>query len=240
MFTIQERNSILQQLVNHFSKKEEVLAICLVGSNATGNDDEYSDLDFSILIKNKDIKNLWQNFYEDVGTNNQIFRKFKVSFSENSYLVGLFLDNGLEMDVGFCSTDEFINKNNSKPNLKYLVKYKKENFKFPKTINTFASFNGVALLEKADSDIWYNFKNAMFALKRGKIFRSLKEIEDARNEIVMCLTALNNLEGKHFKQVDNLSEELKNKIESTYPKTLNYSYLKDSLLSTMNLFFDLL
>lgn len=239
MFTIEEREIIKDKIVDYFSKDKNVLAVCLVGSNATGDSDEYSDLDISIIVEDEHIKTIWQKFYDDIALNEQIFRYFKLQFNKNSYLVSIFLNNGLEIDIGFTGVEGFIEKNTSKPNLKYLEAYKKSNFVIPST-NNLLRYDGMKDLEKANSNIWYNFKNAMFALKRNKLFRCAKEIEECRNDIINIITSLNNLESKHFKEVDKLTEENKHKIETTYPKRISYYSLKDALLSTMNLFFEIL
>lgn len=238
MFTISDRNNIINKLVDYLSKLKNIQAICLVGSNATGCADEFSDLDFSVLVEERYVEKTWADFYQQL-TNDNIFRKFNVNFGNNEYLVGLFLNNGLEVDIGFTIADSFASKNSNKPNLKYKVLYEKDGFKTPKVVNN-AKFNGLKILEKANNDIWYNFKNAIFALKRNNLFRCLNEVEESRNYLISIIASLNNLESKHFKQIDRLSYYYKKLIKQTYPCKITYKQLKRSLLNVMNLFYIIL
>ena len=234
MFTINEREDIKTKLVNYLSKYNNVQSICLVGSNATNKSDMYSDLDFSIIVKEDYVKETWEEFY-NILHDEQIFRKFRVDFGNGEYLVGLFLKNGLELDIGFTIADSFVGKNSNKPNLKYKALYEKDGFKTPTVVNN-AKFNGLKILEKANSDIWYNFKNAIFALKRNNLFRCLNGVEESRNYLISIIASLNNLESKHFKQIDKLSNYYKKLIKRTYPCKITYKQLKRSLLNVMNLF----
>ena len=238
MFTIEEREVIKQKLVDYLLKFDTIQAIFLVGSNATGKADIYSDLDFTVIVNDDYVEDIWKKFY-DVLNNEQIFRKFKVDFGGNEYLVGMFLKNALEMDIGFTTLNNFETKNLKRPNLKYKVLYEKDGFKVPVIISR-ATYNGLNILEGADSDIWYNFKNAMFALKRNKLFRCINEIEESRNYIVKIIASFNNLESKHFKQIDYIKEEVKTKIEKTYPNQISYEGLKSSLLNVIDLFYETL
>ena len=238
MFTIDEREIIKKELVDYLSRFDVIQSICLVGSNATGKADMYSDLDFTVIVKEDYVKKIWEEFYNDLH-NEQIFRKFKVEFGGNEYLVGMFLKNALELDIGFTTLKNFEIKNLNKPNLKYQALYEKDGFRTPVIVSK-ASYNGKNILEKANTDIWYNFKNAMFALKRNRLFRCLNEIEESRNYIIQIISSLNNLESKHFKQIDDLPEEYKTKIIQTYPSEITYNELKNSLLNIMNLFYETL
>lgn len=238
MFTIDKREIIKNELVDYLSRFDMIQAICLVGSNATGRADMYSDLDFTVIVNEDCVKKIWEEFY-NVLHNEKIFRKFKVDFGGNEYLVGMFLDNALELDIGFTTLNNFEIKNLIKPNLKYQALYEKDGFKTPVIVNK-ASYNGQNILEKANTDIWYNFKNAMFALKRNRLFRCLNEIEESRNYIIQIIASLSNLESKHFKQIDDLSEEYKTMIKQTYPSEITYNELKNGLLNVMNLFYETL
>lgn len=238
MFTIDEREMIKKELVDYLSKFDMIQAICLVGSNVTGKADIYSDLDFTVIVKEDCVKKVWEEFYNALH-NEQIFRKFKVDFGGNEYLVGIFLKNALELDIGFTTLENFKTKNLNRPNLKYQSVYNKIGFEVPVIVNT-APYDGKKILERANTDIWYNFKNAMFALKRNRLFRCLKEIEESRNYIIQIIASFNNLESKHFKQIDDLDDEYKNKIVQTYPSKITYEELKNSLLNVMNLFYETL
>lgn len=52
---IAERNEILERMIAYFKEKEEVTAIFISGSLAAGTADEYSDIDFRVIIEEKYI-----------------------------------------------------------------------------------------------------------------------------------------------------------------------------------------
>ena len=49
-------NMIVYQIVNEFKKLEDITAIVLAGSGATGRKDNYSDIDIDIIVS-KEIDN---------------------------------------------------------------------------------------------------------------------------------------------------------------------------------------
>ena len=58
---ISERNKILEKMIAYFKEKEEVTAIFLSGSLAEGTADEYSDIDFRVIIDEKHIDEYIKN-----------------------------------------------------------------------------------------------------------------------------------------------------------------------------------
>lgn len=235
MFATDERNLIKDQIVKNFSKIKEVDAIYLVGSNATGDADCYSDLDFKIVTKEDCVRRIADKFYNEL-KDKTIFRKFRVDLG-NEILVGMFLNNALEIDICFTSLSEFKSKNLNKVNPICKQLYKKENFKSPRIVGK-KSYDVDGLLNNLDNWVWYHLKNAMFALKRNNLFRCLKEIEEARDDLIGVIAGANNVESKHYRQIDKLNKKIKNKIEKTYPKEIAYNNLKLCLFKFMQLLYE--
>ena len=69
------------------------------------------------------------------------------------------------------------------------------------------------------------------------MFRCLNEVEESRDYLISIIASLNNLESKHFKQIDRLSDYYKKLIKQTDPYKITYKQLKRSLLNVMNLFY---
>ena len=75
----------------------------------------------------------------------------------------------------------------------------------------------------------------MVALKRGNLFRGVKEIEELRIDIVDAYSSRNAIESKHFREVDKLDEEFKTKLAESYLTGVSYNSIKNSLINTLNL-----
>ena len=56
MFTINKRETIKKELVDYLSRFDMIHAICLVDSNVTGKADMFSDLDFTVIVKEDSVK----------------------------------------------------------------------------------------------------------------------------------------------------------------------------------------
>ena len=59
MYSESDREAATDLITTIFSSVDEVKAIYLVGSNARGNADVYSDVDISMIIENESIEKVW-------------------------------------------------------------------------------------------------------------------------------------------------------------------------------------
>lgn len=235
MFTIEERKIALQNLFQYFSRIEEVKAIALVGSIAREEFDRYSDIDLSIIIDDEAVEKIWINAEGFLKKVFNCFKIFKQVYGEKDLLVGVFLNNCLEIDIGFTSQAKFEAKSISKENLKYKFLYKRKDF-FIEENEFHPNHNIGTLLNARVNDMWYDFKNAIIALKRGNLFRAVKSIEQIRDQILEFHTKLNGLELKHFKGVDKLSDYIKDKIKEAHFSEISYPELRRSLIAYLMLF----
>lgn len=231
MFSPSEREEILENIVN-FLKTQKVEIIALVGSNGNGTADEYSDLDLSVATTKTNLKICFDgcvNLIKSFDT----FRYFETIYNDESLLVGGFLNSGLEIDIGICTVEEF-NKNRIKrAKSKIKIIYGDKSLESVDRKNEQKNKNNCYLIETA----WYNIKNAMVALKRGRLFRAIKEIEELRNDIVCFYGCVNDIESKHFREVDNLDENFKLDLAKSYCKDISYEGVKNSLFNTLDLLY---
>lgn len=232
MFTIEEREKTLKALIKYL-KTLDVEMIALVGSNGNKSADQYSDIDISIVVNKKKLQKVFDECVRYVQTLD-IFKYFKTYYNENSWLIGAFLNNGLELDIGFNTYEEFEKGRLKRPNYKIKIVYG------DKSLEKVKAKTETNLTEEIDylvNEAWYNIKNAMFALKRQKLFRAIKEIDDFRLDIVSAYGRTNGFDTKHFKNVDILDEEFKNKLVNTYFTQLSYNGIKKSLFNSLDLMY---
>jgi len=235
MYSVEERENSLNRLVNYLSNINSVKAVVLVGSLAGNESDKYSDIDFSIIVDDESVEMVYNDFCNKLDNNNDIFRYFRQIYGENNCLAGIFLKNGLEIDVGFVTEDNFLKKCESKTIPKYKVMYSRNDFSL-NVIQKETKDDYKELLKQANLDIWYNLKNAIYGLKRNRLYRVVKELDDMRNQILEIIAVREGVEFRHFKEIDKLSDNIKNKLSETYFKEVSDRELKRSLISLLDLF----
>lgn len=238
MYSVKEREEILTRLVNYLSSIESVKKIVLVGSLVGNESDIYSDIDLSVLVNDSDIGNVYDAFCEKLEQEKNIFRYFRQIYGENNYLAGIFLENGLEIDIGFVAEDIFLKKCNSKAVLKYKVMYSRDNSSLNITHKELKK-EYQTLLKQADCELWYYFKNATYGIKRKRLFRVIKELDDIRNQILEIIALKEGVEFSHFKGIDKLSDEIKTKLKGTYFNKITEEELKISVLNLLELLCEL-
>lgn len=238
MYSESDREAATDLITTIFSSVDEVKAIYLVGSNARGNADVYSDVDISMIIENESIEKVWADAEKILLKTFQPFRLFLNVYNKESFLIGLCLQNGLEIDIGFCSLQQFISKKSSRRDMNSILLYSKNGFELPQ-ISFKISNNISELVEKRNSDLWYDFTNAFIALKRNQIFRAANEIESIRSQLIEIYAKEKGLEHKHYRHVDLFEENLKNQFLDTYSKA-TYNDFKNSLLKLLEIFLNIL
>ena len=239
MYSVEERENSLNRLVNYLSNINSVKAVVLVGSLAGNESDKYSDIDFSVIVDDESVEMVYNEFCNKLETNNDIFRYFKQIYGEKNCLAGIFLKNGLEIDVGFATEENFLKKCESNAVPKYKVMYGRNDFSLNASSKE-TKEDYQALLKQANLDIWYNLKNAIYGLKRNRLFRVIKELDDIRNQLLEIIAVREGVEFSHFKEIDKLSDDIKNKLSQTYFKEVSDKELKRSLMSLLNLFISIL
>ena len=238
MYSIEERNLIINKLAKHFAQCKDVEAVVLVGSNAGCDSDKYSDIDLSVIVKEEQIKKLWLNTEKWLKKNFDYFRHFMQVYSEKSLSIGMFLNNALELDIGFTNKELFVNHSVNRPTLKQKILYATKNFSIDKK-DPAADIDVSSLIETRTNDMWYNIKNAIFALKRNNLFRAAKEIEEIREQNIEILAKERGLESKHFRHVDKFEKSIQDDLKSTFSEIV-YNDLKKSLINSFDMFLKIL
>lgn len=238
MYSKTNRQNVVDKLVAIFSNFNEVNGIYLVGSNARGDADIYSDVDISIIIEDDSVEKLWKAAERVLLTTFTPFRHFNQYYNEQSFLIGLCLDNGLEVDIGFCSKAQFIKQKTSRKGMDTLPLFSKDNFILPE-VQLSISKNVSELIENRNNDLWYDFTNSFIALKRNQLFRAANGIESIRSQLLEIYAKAKGLEHKHYRHIDMFEKELKEEFLATYSNA-SLSSFKESLERLLEIFLKLL
>jgi len=104
LFTLFERDTIKNTIIEELKKIDGIIAIILVGSGSVGFTDDISDLDFSIVMDNCCEVSAIMKRVKDC-----ICNKWKLLDVQEMQKRGLqvyILDNFLEIDIGYMILDK--------------------------------------------------------------------------------------------------------------------------------------
>lgn len=188
LFSTSDRKNIKEYIVTLCEKNEEIASILQVGSGAFGYIDELSDLDFCIVGHHADqIEQTMNYLYSGIK------ERLQIACFEQMLQRGLqvyVLDNYLEIDIGFVSLENVVarrghwnvifDRTGTVQTLMEISwrKTKEENHgKTSKTDvkQTYAHYAG--------SFFHYMF-HAAVAIKRKQYWRSIGEMDIARNRLI--------------------------------------------------------
>lgn len=242
MYSCEERKNILNTLIEQFQVRNEIIAIILVGSASHGFRDIFSDIDIAIVHDgNVDIETIFQRTLDDIASKYKIAVKFNQP-ERNLQIV--LLNNYLELDIGYYTLDSIYARRGE-----YEVVY--DISKSVKTImdnswhinksqnmGTTASVNIKNELMTVDATFWYNSLHAIYAYKRGELYRCYFELEELRKSIISLIGKRNNLESKRFRKMHQLNDSDRRKLDSLfcYPKC--EEELKILLLQMLDFLYD--
>ncbi len=224
MYSYEERKNILNTLIEQFQVRNEIVALILVGSASHGFRDIFSDIDIAIVHDdNADIDNIFQRTLDDIESK----YKIKVKFNQpERKLQIVLLNNYLELDIGYYTLDSIYARRGE-----YVVLYDRSksvkmimdnswHINKAQNMGTTANFNLKNELMTVDATFWYNLIHAINAYKRSELYRCYFELEELRKSIISLIGKRNNLESKRFRQMHQLGDSERGKIDSLfcYPK----------------------
>lgn len=242
MYTYEERQNILNELINFFKNRDDISAVILVGSGSYGFKDNYSDIDIALVYDEKyPRESVFQKTVDYINCNhniavylNQIGRNLQV----------ILLDNYLELDIGYYSIDTLCARRKE-----YKVIYDKTNSvdaimersweeNKDKNMGTTSNVDMGNELFKTDANLWYNTIHTVNAFNRGEKYRCFFELGELRNNIISLVGKRSNIETKRFRSVHCLSNEQKTKIDALFLYPENAEQLRDILCFMLEIFYE--
>lgn len=212
-----------------------------MGSASYGFRDIYSDIDIAIVHDGtSNIDSIFQKTLDDITSKYEIAVKFNQP-ERNLQIV--LLDKYLELDIGYYTLDSLYARRGE-----YSVVYDRSNsvkmimdnswyVNKSQNIGTASSVDIKIDLMKIDATFWYSLIHAIHAYKRSEPYRCYFELEELRNKIIFLIGKRNHLESKRFRNMHQLSDSEREKIDSLfcYPKC--EEELKLLLLQMLDLLF---
>ncbi|AIQ15026.1 hypothetical protein [Paenibacillus durus] len=206
-YTPQQREHIKECIINNITKIDEVLSVISIGSGAVGFTDELSDIDLYIVIKDDcDKPNFMLRIREQIHESFEVWQSLEMI---NRSLHVFLLANYLEIDIGY---DHLRNVSARRKLWKIEVdKIGDIDNRMHASWNITSQFHGKtsnidvkSRSEEISTDVWHYLMHCAIAIKRGKFWRALGEMELARNMAVELCGYRTNLETKRYRSVDDL------------------------------------
>ena len=103
MFSPQERQQILERLLAELQSNDRIAGVVVVGSAATGFEDDYSDIDLTVPVaEGAPLQSLFREWEGRIRALFPVAAHFTAEISDPEvYLHGFLLDNYLELDISF-------------------------------------------------------------------------------------------------------------------------------------------
>ncbi len=237
LFTVGERQEIVEKLLDSLSHDEQIVGVLLVGSAAEGFDDRFSDIDLSVVVTdNRSVLEVFQEWKERIPNLFPVQSSFEVSTSENSFLAGFLLSNFLEVDIGFLSVDDLYAKR-----VRWKVAFdrsgKLEEIMRASWENRSETSLETTYRRNLDS-IWHYITHVAISLARGHHWRALHYLDEVRKRTVRLACIRRGLDPSHFRPVHLLPAYFQEKLLETLPHSTQKSESYRALRAASDLFFD--
>jgi predicted nucleotidyltransferase len=216
-FTISERTQVYERVLAIAKADSRVTGGAVVGSFASNNEDELSDIDITFGIKSGiEVAQVLQEWTELLNADFNIIDFFDIKFSTSIYRVFLF-HNCLELDLSVVPENDY---GAITPNFRLL----------------FGKANKPKIPSKPDVEHliglgWHHVLHANSAICRSKPWQAEYWISALRDHIISMKCIRLGLPSVYAKGADSISNQEIRGMESTFIKSLDLSELTVTLIA---------
>ena len=233
-YTSAARQEILDQLIEALKQDKRITGLILVGSGAVGFDDEYSDIDLSVVVGQKtSVESCWRDWIDRIYHLLPVTRHFEVVYSEANFLYGFFLENFLEIDIGFLHAGNLVAKRprwkviyDQEENLSGLMESSWEDRALPDPIQVY---------KNVLSSIWYHITHAAICIMRKHVWQALYFIEKIRSKtFLLCILICEvDADPDDYRHIDRLPAVYLDRMNETLLTNLDQGSLCSALNQTV-------
>jgi predicted nucleotidyltransferase len=221
VFTIEDRASVLGDLLDYAATDEDISAAAVVGSTATGDEDAWSDIDLALRLTTQadvaDVASRWTGYLRqghdarhhlDIQADGILYRVFLLATS-------------LQVDISFWPDREF-----------------------RATQPAFALVFGEANppTTSADPDVdhlvgmgWLYALHARSAIARGRVWQAVMMLDDSRDMVVALACVRHAEKVHHGRGVDRLPASFLRSLERARARSVDTEELRRSLAAILDL-----
>lgn len=191
----------MRSIVAALKEDGRIAGVVLVGSGAVGFQDEFSDIDLSVVVRRRDnIEVVFREWGERLRRMLPVVGHFETRYAADSLLWGFLLQNYLEIDMGFLCLDNLTARSDRwkvifdrMGRIDSILQKSWENRSAVDVKGAYlANFNGV----------WHYITHVAILAERGQFLRAVHYLEELRNDTVEIAGLRLGLRADNFRDVD--------------------------------------
>jgi hypothetical protein len=229
MFTEQERSATLERTLALAREDPRIEAAVLTGSLGAGRADRWSDIDLDLIVADTESgEAVAADWVARAYAELSIVHHYETAFG-STLVRGLFLGNGLLLDLAFTPGAEF------SAWAAVMVAFDRVGRV------TKAAANPTSWSEKPDTSAeaafaWHDILHARTAIERGRPWQAVYFVQRVRNRTLALAAVRRGLDADDFKEVDGLPDEATSDAEASLVGDLRPDTLRRALASAAGAF----
>ncbi|MFW9922066.1 MAG: nucleotidyltransferase domain-containing protein [Candidatus Thorarchaeota archaeon] len=228
MFSLENRSDILNTISDKLSEDSRISGVILVGSGAYNFKDKYSDIDLAIVSKeSENLAEVFNDWKAIMNNTFSVIHSFETKFAPNSLLHGFYLDNFLEINMGFQPESNIYAKRkdwkiifDKTGKLEQITQTSWQEAQKRNPLNQFTSM--------VDGS-WHLINQALVAIARENYWQALYEIESIREYTILIASIDTDLRLKRFQDAEKLPEDLLKDLECSLISALTKEALFNAI-----------
>jgi len=238
MFNARRRQDVLDRLFTFFQSDSAIVGLVLVGSAAEAEPDNFSGLDFIVVVANGAVFP-------------SVFRKWRTRISEilpvqyeheahsaiDSGAVAMMLNDYLEITLYFVSLKNLVVDQSPWQVLFDQTTGEDITDKLEHSFRREKVTGPVRTYQQMMESIWQPIVKCVAAINRGELWRALHMIERIRNQTIELAAINYGVDIRNYAEIDQLPEMLLVKLRHTIPTGVEVIAIRRALQMTCDLFF---
>jgi predicted nucleotidyltransferase len=226
-----DRASVQSTLIDRFARDERVEGVLVVGSGAHGFADEYSDLDLGVIMRTGDPAAFALEWAARLESELPVVHRFGDDRGEAGYVIGLLLENFLEVDIGFLRIDQMAERG-----MPWAIAFDRSGAveRRQRSLEP-ASEDAEQAYRRTVDGIWHWITHARVAIARGRVLLALTDLDEVRMGILRVAAIRLGISNR--KDVDRLPREVRDRVEESLPRSLEPQELARALGASAHAFF---
>jgi predicted nucleotidyltransferase len=230
-YSAAERASVQSTLIDRFARDERIEGVLVVGSGAHGFADEYSDVDLAVILREGDPASFALEWAARLESALPVVHRFGDDRGEAGYVIGLLLENFLEVDVGFLRLDQMAERG-----MPWAIAFDRAGDveRRQRSLEP-ASEDAERAYRRIVDGIWHWITHGRVAIARGNVLLALADLDEVRAGLVRTAAIRCGIGNrKHF---DRLPRQVRDRVEESLPRSLDPQELTRALAAAAQAFF---
>ena len=237
-FTSAKRQHTLDTLLNALQTDDRIVGVVVVGSAAIGFDDEYSDIDLSVVIAPAvDVRVVFDEWHTRIYQMLPMVAHFETQYGPDNFLHGFLLENFLELDIGFLPLGTLYAKRE-----RWQMAFDRTGGDIPRIMQTTWVERDIpdpsTIYQRNLASIWHYITHVSICLQREHCWRALHYLEHLRNRTVALAALRYDVNASHFREADQLPADFLAALQTTLVTQPDAVVIARGLRAAVTLYFE--